>query len=96
MHYKRWQNGTDLNAPPRVVEVVHRESCTVENCNNKHQARGFCHVHYARWNRTGSPMGKGPLPRSEVVRLRRLVGVPDDGPTPEMCKEWEYAEGVAA
>lgn len=29
--------------------------CTIDKCTNKHKARGFCSLHYQRWQRTGDP-----------------------------------------
>lgn len=31
--------------------------CTVEGCERKHKARGFCRVHYSRWRNHGDPLG---------------------------------------
>jgi hypothetical protein len=30
-----------------------RRVCSVEGCNEKHDARGLCHKHYWRWKRNG-------------------------------------------
>ena len=94
LHYKRWLKGQDLTAPPRAS--LFRDSCDVEGCDYPHKSNGFCQMHYGRWRRTGSPLGKGPLPLVEVVRLRRMIGLPDTGPTPAMRREWASTEGVAA
>jgi hypothetical protein len=32
-------------------------NCTVEGCSAKSIARGFCHRHYARWQKHGDPTG---------------------------------------
>ena len=32
-------------------------SCTIDGCNKKVTARGWCNSHYLRWNRHGSPEG---------------------------------------
>lgn len=29
--------------------------CSVKGCNKKHQARGYCKVHWAKWRRAGVP-----------------------------------------
>lgn len=29
--------------------------CTVDSCNNKHVAKGYCDTHYRRWKKHGSP-----------------------------------------
>jgi hypothetical protein len=31
-------------------------TCTVQGCDEKHEARGFCEKHYARWKRHGAPV----------------------------------------
>lgn len=31
-------------------------SCTVENCEKKHHAKGYCKIHYSRLKRTGDPL----------------------------------------
>lgn len=32
------------------------KTCTIDGCNNKHKARGWCHTHYERWRNTGDPL----------------------------------------
>ena len=53
-HYKRLQNGEDMDAPireyeyggtkPRRVETW----CTHPGCDREHEAKGFCNMHYQR------------------------------------------------
>jgi len=68
--------------------------CDVDGCSNPRHARGWCIGHYTRWKRTGSTDGAviSQLPRDELVRLRRAVGIPDDGPTPEQVVAWRTEE----
>lgn len=58
-------------------------TCSVNDCQDDHHARGFCCSHYARWRRHGDPHEGGP---------HRIVGDDDarfdsyvetDGPVPE-------------
>lgn len=68
-------------------------ACDVEGCPRKAETRDWCKSHYTRWLRTGSPIANGrPMPPAELVRLRRLVGLPDTGPTPEMVDRWRVEE----
>lgn len=30
--------------------------CTIEDCSRSHYARGWCHKHYMRWRKHGSPL----------------------------------------
>lgn len=42
--------------------------CTVIGCTETPWARGWCAKHYARWNKTGSPLGTNrPTVRSEAL-----------------------------
>ena len=31
-------------------------TCSIEGCERRHSARGWCHTHYVRWRRSGDPM----------------------------------------
>lgn len=48
------------------------KGCLVSGCSNKHKARGYCEMHYARLKRLGSP----ELPREplENMEWRRVKG----------------------
>lgn len=39
---------------------VAERTCSIEGCERKHYGRGWCHAHYERWRKTGSPI---PPPR---------------------------------
>ena len=41
--------------------------CSVARCNNKHDAKGFCKKHYARWHQYGDPLF---VPDPEVTRKK--------------------------
>ena len=30
--------------------------CSIEGCDDRHEARGWCNAHYHRWRRTGHPL----------------------------------------
>jgi hypothetical protein len=36
------------------------QRCTVDGCDAKHKARGWCDKHYMRWVRTGDPLAVKP------------------------------------
>lgn len=40
-------------------------TCTINGCNNKHEARGWCQKHYARWKVHGNP-NTTKLPRHNM------------------------------
>lgn len=35
--------------------------CSVDGCDNAHNARGFCPMHYQRWKNHGSPLWEPPV-----------------------------------
>lgn len=72
-----------------------RPACTVDGCGRPRKtARGLCPTHDARMRRHGTtaPPDSIPLPRAELVRLRRLVGLPDDGPDEATVRRWKRDE----
>lgn len=47
--------------------------CSIDGCERRVYARGWCEKHYKRWRKHGSPMGGGrqyPFPESLLRRLR--------------------------
>lgn len=67
-------------------------TCSVGGCGTPSTHRGLCLAHYHRRRRTGSVYGAKALPEPDLIRLRRLVGVPDDGPSVEMVNRWNRVE----
>ena len=63
VHHK---DGNPLNNKIENLEIMSNAThsnihnpknyCTVNKCNNKHAARGFCKKHYARWAKHGNPL----------------------------------------
>lgn len=59
--------------------------CSVEGCENRSSARGWCPKHYARWVRTGDPtMVVAPKPYAGKA-FEELV---DDSGGPDACWPW--------
>ena len=49
--------------------------CEIPGCGRRHEARGLCESHYARWKRTGDARPDDPLtPASESGRLCSVDG----------------------
>lgn len=46
-------------------------TCTIENCNRPHEARGYCKMHWCRWKRRGHPE---PTP---LIKQHGLRGLPE-------------------
>jgi len=59
------------------------KTCTIENCSNKHEARGLCNAHYLRWLKYGSPLigksraknGIGTISKSNGYRIITDKGI---------------------
>lgn len=59
------------------------KTCTIENCSNKHEARGLCNTHYLRWFKYGSPLigkayakrGSGTVSKSNGYRIITDKGI---------------------
>lgn len=54
MHGLRLARHGDVNNPGRLVRSE-TGFCTVQGCERKHLAKGFCGTHYQRFRKTGSP-----------------------------------------
>jgi hypothetical protein len=57
MHYRRMKSGMDMDAPKKGRDV---RTCIVTGCNGKHQAHGYCQMHYFRWRKYGEPGSAAP------------------------------------
>ena len=68
------------------------DPCPVEGCtDNRYGRQRYCRGHDYRWRRYGHPEAhnvRTRLPRAELVYLRRLEGIPDDGPTEAQRQQW--------
>ncbi len=76
--------------------------CSIDGCDREHYGRGLCNMHWQRWLRSGEAgtadkwPAKRPRPQplndTELVRLRRAVGLPDEGPGEAERKRWHQQE----
>ncbi|GAA1223142.1 hypothetical protein GCM10009676_00500 [Prauserella halophila] len=69
--------------------------CDRTDCHRTHYARGLCQRHYTQQRRRTPRTSKAnSIDRARLVYLRRLVGLPDDGPTPEHTHRWNRQENT--
>jgi len=60
--------------------------CSILDCTNKHNAKGFCIKHYHRWNRNGDPLKLQIASPDETLMERCLNKIQVD--TKTGCWEW--------
>ena len=58
--------------------------CSVQGCDGRHLARGFCSKHYQRWRQYGDPLALGRKLKRELWESCSVQG----------CKELDYALGL--
>lgn len=66
--------------------------CSIEGCEKRVDARGWCSTHYKRWRVNGGPhlVLKAKSPNGAPMEF--LMGLPLDG---DGCVEWPYAKNSA-
>lgn len=52
MHYRRWKKSGDAGG---AASYRNAKNCSVDGCDAKHLAKGYCKVHYQRWITSGDP-----------------------------------------
>lgn len=71
--------------------------CSIPDCETPVKARGWCKLHYERWQRRGDPLAIGGPPRRKSSTDRFWLRVNKDGPVPAHCPElgqcWEWTAG---
>lgn len=73
-------------------------SCAVAGCANPAYVRGWCPMHYRRWQRHGNPqtiLRRQPTTRRVPRRVPRLVGLPARGPTATPTRVLTVQEAAA-
>lgn len=73
MHYGRWIN----NGDPRISQrqwTPQPAECTVEGCERRPVARGWCYKHYQRWTAMGrGAADPGAPPRRRVKGTGHII-----------------------
>lgn len=67
--------------------------CSVEGCEARHRAHGFCNVHYQRWLKKGDPLAKVQLRAPDHIRFWNKVERTDD---PNGCWHWKIKKDLNA
>ena len=56
------------------------KTCSIEDCEKRHEARGLCKMHYQRWRKHGDPLGGGERfatpEEAFLARTEPIVGDP--------------------
>lgn len=63
-------------------------SCTVEGCTRTYAAKGFCHLHYNRWQRHGSPEVARRMATRGGSLNQRVRELTDRSDGPDAC--WPF------
>lgn len=67
--------------------------CLVEDCPRGGWCRGWCKMHYTRWERHGDPGGAKPLHVKNDPKANLLLQV--DTTDPDKCWVWQGRVGLA-
>lgn len=68
-------------AEPRIVG--NEKLCGVDNCDKPHDSKGYCKLHYARWQRHGNPHAAGKAPAGTTTPA--IAPAPEFVPIEEQC-----------
>jgi hypothetical protein len=59
--------------------------CSIEGCDRKFRARGYCAMHYQRWATTGDPGPADPLNKPAKGRVCQVAGCSKDVKSKGFC-----------
>ena len=48
--------------------------CTIENCSNKVNAKGYCSNHYRAWRKFGDPLGMSDKHKATFIKICTIEG----------------------
>lgn len=65
-----------------MERMKRNRTCTVEGCDRKHSAKGYCAAHYQRWQNTGDALTGGPLRTVKSARERMAEALATIGDKP--------------
>lgn len=71
--------------------MPNHRTCSVENCNKPHLARGLCSEHYQRFRRHGDPTKRARAPRGECFRFIK-EDLPKLAEGTDECIIWPYGK----
>ena len=100
---RRWSKGEgfinvehDICFWPGAIErILCGMNCSIENCARPVLSRGWCSLHYQRWQRHGDPLaGKTFKPRGLNLEEAFAWFMPGDPPPADEC--WDWTGGLAA
>ena len=88
----RWDEGKTFIS---VDDILCDMTCSVDDCARPVMSRGWCSLHYQRWERHGDPLGgRFYRPRGLTEREAFAWYMPGDPPPPNEC--WDWTGGLAA
>lgn len=66
--------------------------CSIEGCNKRHYARGWCEAHYTRWRKYDDPLGGSTAWGEPAKFYRETVLTCERGPDDD-CLIWPFTRG---
>lgn len=62
--------------------------CSIDDCDSRVAARGWCTKHWTRWRTTGDPLKTKSTPKGEAKRFLEEIVIPYQG---DDCLKWPYS-----